>query len=161
MQKKFKAILGKGLCEGYMGKTARGKVKRAGFDLETSDYKGPEGIYHDEWAAHQNGGGQELVETPDGKRATRVYAGGNLPKEELDKLGTTENEVIQKLLFFVNQAGEKTRQDTDTESTNGDWTYKYKILDEVKEIPLVVGKESIFFKDTLVFVHFHINSPII
>ena len=160
MQKGFKAILGKGLCEGYMGKTARGKVDRAGFTVETSDYKGPEGIYHDEWAAIQNGGGQELVETSDGEKATRVYAGGNLPQEELVKLGTTEEEAIQKLLFFVNEAGEKTRQDTDTESTDGDWKYNYKVLDEEKEIPLVVGKESIFYKDTLVFVHFHINSPI-
>ena len=49
MQMKFKAILGKGLNEGYMAKP-RGKVKRAGFD-ETSDYEGPEGKYHDEWAA--------------------------------------------------------------------------------------------------------------
>jgi hypothetical protein len=160
MQKGVKTILGKGLCEGYMGKTARGKVDRAGFTLEISDYKGPEGTYHDEWFAHQNGGGQELVETPDGKHATRVYAGGNLPQEDLTKLGITENEVIQKLLFFVNEAGEKTRQDTDTESTNGDWKYNYEVLDEIKEIPLVVGKESIFYKDTLVFVHFHINSPI-
>jgi len=161
MQAKIKSILGKGLNEGYMGKTARGKVKRAGFDLETSDYSGPEGKYHDEWAAHQNGGGQELVETPDGSRATRVYAGGNLPQKELDKLGITEGQVIEKLLFFVNEAKEKTRQDTDTESVNGDWSYKYKVLKELKEIPLVVGEESIFYKGVLVFAHFHINSPVI
>lgn len=161
MQKEVKTILGKGLGEGYMGKTKRGKVARAWFDLETSDYSGPEGIYHDEWAARQMGSGQELVQTPDGAKATRVYAGGNLPQKDLDKLGITEKEVIGKLLFFVNQQGEKTRQDADTESAEGDWTYKYKILKEIKEIPLVVGEESIFYKNVLVFAHFHINSPVL
>ena len=58
---KIKNILAKGLGEGYVGKSIRGKADRAGFQLETSEYQGPEGKYHDEWAAHQNGGGQELV----------------------------------------------------------------------------------------------------
>lgn len=160
MHPEIKDILSKGLAEGYMGNTSRGKVQRAGFELDTSDYTGPEGRYHDEWAAHQNGGGQELVQTPNGEKATRVYAGGNIPQAELDKLGITEKDVIGKLIFFVNQQAEKTRQDTDTESTEVDWRYSYKVLKQIEEISLIVGEEDIFYKDILVFAHFHINSPV-
>lgn len=161
MDKEIKKLLAQGLGQGYAGKSVRGQANRAGFVLETSDCKGVEGTYHDEWAAHQNGAGQELVETPNGEKASRVYAGGTLNKERLDKLGITDKDVIGKLIFFVNQLGEKTRLDTETELTEGDWIYTYKILEDVKEIPLVVGKEEIKYKGNLVFVHFHINSPVI
>jgi hypothetical protein len=160
MNTEIKNILSKGLGEGYVGKSVLGKVDRAGFTLKTSDYQGSEGKYHDEWEAHQNGGGQELVETPDGKKATRLYAGGTPSDEELSKFGINGKEVIGKLISFVNQLGDKTRLDTDTESTDGDWTYSYKVMKTVNEIPLIVGDEEIKYKGNLVFVHFHINSPV-
>lgn len=160
MDKKIKAVLAKGLGEGYVGKSVRGKAVRTGFELETSDYQGPEGKYHDEWAAHQNGGGQELVETANGEKATRVYAGGSLTEEKLKELGLTDKDVIEKLVLFVNRLGDKTRQDQDSESTEGDWTYTYKIIKSVKEIPVEVGEEEIRFRGNLVFVHYHINSPV-
>jgi len=160
MDKETKDILAKGLGEGYVGKSVRGQVDRAGFILETSDYNGPEGRYHDEWAAHQNGCGQELTETPDGKKATRVYGGGTPSDEELAVFGINGKEVIGKLFFFVNQLGDKTRLDTDIESVDGDWSYSYKIMKSVNEIPLSVGDEEIKYKGNLVFIHFHINSPV-
>ncbi|TSC89492.1 MAG: Uncharacterized protein G01um10145_649, partial [Microgenomates group bacterium Gr01-1014_5] len=83
----IKKILSKGLGVGYVGKSVRGQIDRAGFKLETSDYQGSEGKYHDEWMAHQNGGGQELVEDSNGEKATRVYAGGTLDEEGLKSLG--------------------------------------------------------------------------
>jgi hypothetical protein len=98
MSKDIDAILSKGLLKGYVGKSVRGSVNRAGFNLETSDFEGPEGRYHDEWMADFNGGGQELVETPKGEKGTRVYAGGTLAKEELEKLGF-KKDVIGKLVF--------------------------------------------------------------
>jgi hypothetical protein len=160
MKQEIKNILAKGLGQGYAGENVRGKIDRAGFPVETSDYKGPEGIYHDEWAAHQNGGGQELVETPDGEKATRVYAGGSLAEEELVKLGLTGKDVIGKLVFFVKQLGDKTRLDTNAEWAEGDWIYSYKVMKSVKEIPVDVAEEDIKYKGNLVFIHFHINSPI-
>ena len=160
MDREIRDILTKGLGEGYVGKSVKGLVDRAGYTLETSDYRGLEGKYHDEWAAHQNGGGQELVETPDGKKATRVYAGGSLGEEELIKIGLTGKDVSKKLVFFVNQLGEKTRLDTDVESTEGDWSYSYKILKSVQEIPVDVAEEAIKYKGSLVFIHFHVNSPV-
>lgn len=162
MEKGSKGILAKGLLEGYVGKTVRGATNRAGFELKTSDYEGVEGRYHDEWDADFNGGGQELTLTPNGEVATRVYAGGTLAKEELDKMGLTKKEVIGKLVLFVNQAGDKTRLDSDMELSEGeDWKYTYKVLRKVEEIPLDLGQEEIRYKDSLVFIHFHIISPVI
>jgi len=155
-----KNILTKGLGEGYMGKTARGQVERAGFTLETSDYKGSEGEYHDEWAAHQNGGGQELAKDVNGEMATRVYAGGTLEEEKLAKLGLTGKVVIGKLVFFVGELGDKTRLDQDTEMTDGKWKYKHRVLKSVIEIPVDVSEETITYDDNLVFIHFHVNSPV-
>ena len=160
MKTEIKGILAKGLSEGYMGRNVRGKVVRAGFNIETSDYQGPEGKYHDEWAAHQNGGGQELVESVNGEKATRVYAGGSLDEEGLKKLGLTGKDVIGKLIFFVNEFGNKTRLDEDAEMTNGEWKYAHKVLKSVKEIPIHISEETITYKDILVFIHFHINSPV-
>lgn len=160
MDSEIKNILSKGLGEGYVGKSVRGQVERAGFKLETSDYQGPEGKYHDEWAAPQNGGGQELVESANGEKATRVYAGGSLSEEELKPLGLTGKDVISKLVFFVNKSDVKTRLDTDIEIADGEWKYSHRVLKSVKEIPVDVSEETITFRDTLVFIHFHINSPV-
>jgi hypothetical protein len=160
MKPEIKAILTKGLGEGYVGKSVRGKVERAGFPFETSDYSGSEGKYHDEWFAHESGGGQELAKDLDGEMATRVYAGGTLAEEELTKFGINGKDVIGKLIYFVNESGDKTRLDTDTELTDGDWNYYYKVMKSVKEIPVIVAEEGILFKNNLVFIHFHINSPV-
>jgi len=161
MDERIKEILAKGLGEGYVGKSIRGETSRAGFDLETSDYQGPEGRYHDEWAAaHQNGGGQEMIETVNGEKATRVYAGGSLDEEKLKGFGITGKDVIGKLILFVNRLESKTRLDQNAESTDGEWIYTYKILKSVKEIPVEIGEEEIRFRGNLVFVHYHINSPV-
>ncbi len=161
MDKVSKAILAKGLLEGYVGNSVRGSAVRAGFNLSSSDYEGPEGKYHDEWAADFNGGGQELTLTPQGEKATRVYAGGTLSAEKLEKLGLTKKEVIGKLVYFVNRLGDKTRLDEEAQDSDGDWKYTYKVLKKVEEIPLDLGAEEIRYKDLLVFIHFHIISPVI
>jgi len=161
MDKESKAILAQGLLEGYVGKSIRGSIKRSGFDLETSDYTGPEGKYHDEWAADFNGGGQELAETTDGKKATRVYAGGTLSADKLQELGLAKKDVIGKLVFFVNQLKDGTRLDQNAEKTDGVWKYTYKVLRSVQEIPLDLGEEEIRFNENLVFIHFHIISPVV
>ena len=162
MEKNSKDILAKGLLEGYVGNTVRGSAVRAGFNLKTSDYEGTEGRYHDEWDADYNGGGQELTVTPNGEVATRVYAGGTLTKEKLEALGLTKKEVIGKLVLFVNKLGDETRLDEDAEVSEGeDWKYTYKVLGKVEEIPLDLGQEEIRYKDSLVFIHFHILSPVI
>lgn len=161
MEKTSKEILAKGLLEGYVGKSIRGQVDRSGFTLETSDYSGPEGKYHDEWDANFNGGGQELTEDSKGNKATRVYAGGTPSVEKLQTIGLTKKDVIGKLIFFVNKLGDGTRLDQDAELVEGNWAYKYKVLKHLEEIPVDLGEEEIRYEDKLVFVHYHILSPII
>lgn len=155
----IKRILSTGLSGGY-GSSNYGKTTRAGFALDSSDYSGPEGRYHDEWAAVQNGGGQELVEVPGGGKATRVYAGGSLAPELLQKLGLTEADVSEKLTYFLRKLGDKTRLDEDIELVDGTWTYSYKVIKNVKEIPVIVGEEEIRYDESLVFIHYLINSPV-
>lgn len=160
MSKDIDNILTKGLLEGYVGNSVRGSVKRAGFDLETRDYEGPEGKYHDEWEADFNGAGQELAQTPNGEKGTRVYGGGTLSAEKLQQLGISKKEVIGKLIYFVNELKGKTRLGENSELSDGDWHYAYKVIKSVKEIPVDVGEEEINYKNNLVFVHYHIISPI-
>lgn len=159
MKLKIKKILSTGLYGGY-GASNYGKTTRAGFALDSSDYSGPEGKYYDEWAAHQNGGGQELVEIADGEKATRVYAGGSLDPEALQKLGITEGEVLTEAKYFLKTLGTKTRLDEDVELEHGKYKYSYRVIKRVEEIPVLVGEEEIRFDDSLVFVHYLINSVV-
>lgn len=159
MNSQVKKLLGTGLSGGY-GKGKYGKTIRSGFNLDTSDYSDENGTYHDEWAAHQNGGGQELVKLADEEMATRVYAGGTLDADLLQKIGLTDKDVTERLLFFLKQLGDKTRMDKEIELIEDKWKYSYKILEDIKEIPALAGVEKIFYGDSLVFVHFIINSPI-
>ena len=155
----MKKILGIGFSGGY-GVSNYGRITRAGFELDSSDYSGQEGRYHDEWAAHKNGGGQELGETPDGEKATRVYAGGSLDKEALQKLGLTDDEVSTELKYFLKTLGAKTRLDEGIELEHGKYKYSYRIIKNVEEIPVIVGEEEIRYDQSLVFVHYLINSPV-
>jgi hypothetical protein len=159
MKMEIKKLLGTGLSGGY-GAGKYGKVTRAGFPLDSSDYSGPEGTYHDELAAHQLGGGQELVKLANGETATRVYAGGTLDSDILQKLGLTNDDVSKQLKFFLGKLGNKTRLDEEMELTDERWKYSYKLLEAVKDIPVLVGAEKISYDDSLVFIHFIINSPV-
>lgn len=160
MDQKVKKILGIGLSGGY-GSSNYGKSTRAGFELDLSDYSGLEGKYHDEWAAHENGGGQELVEI-EGEKATRVYAGGSLNPAALKKIGLTEDVVSTELKYFLKSLGDKSRLDENKSDEHGQFKYTYKVLKNVDSIPVIVGEEEIRYgKDNvLVFVHYHINSPV-
>jgi len=160
MDTEIKTLLGKGLSGGY-GASNYSKGERAGFPIDINDYQGTEGKYHDEWAAHQNGGGQEIIETSDGKKWTRVYAGGSLEEESLTKLGITGEDVSDKIKFFLGKLGDKTRFDFEVVDIEGDWSYSYKIDRKEKDIPLIVGCERIEYKGSLVFTHEIINSPVV
>lgn len=160
MESDVKILLGRGLAGGY-GASNYSKGERAGFSIDINDYQGSEGKYHDEWVAHQNGGGQEIIETPDGKKWTRVYAGGSLDEESLSKLGITEGDVSEKIKFFLGKLGDKTRFDFEVNEVEGDWSYSYKLDRQEKAIPLVVGCERIEYKGSLVFTHEIINSPVV
>jgi hypothetical protein len=155
-----KEMFTKGLQEGFGGKTARKSAVRGGFTLESSHYETKDGVYHDEWLADRVGGGQELVEV-DGKRFTRVYAGGTIYEETLQDLGLTKKNVISFLKKNILENGENIRLHNDFKpEAEGDWQYKYKVIDREDSIPITVGKESIYHKGELVFVHGFVISPV-
>jgi len=163
MKAGIKKILGIGLSGGYSsGNYRKGEIIRAGFELDSSDYSGEGGKYHDEWMARQNGGGQELAEDNTGEKATRVYAGGSLDQEHLERLGLTQENISDELRFFLKTLGAKTRLDENVTLEHGEFRYSYKIIKNVSAIPVFVGEEEIRYgePDVLVFVHYHINSPV-
>lgn len=155
-------VLTEGLLAGYAGEgTKRGEVMRGPFHLETSHYEKDGTVYRDEWAADRSGGGQELVQTKDGKKTTRVYAGGTVNKEVLDELGIVKKDVTKYLKLKIQELGEKTRLGEDCEpDPDGDWRYSYKIVSSNTRIPLTVGIEIIEFKERPVFIHSHSIAPV-
>lgn len=159
MDPKFKKVLGKGLAS--FSADSYTKTDRAGFTVEASDVRNKDGIYHDEWAAHQNGGGQELVETYGGKKWTRVYAGGSPSSKQLAKIGISETVVSDKIKYFLGKVSQDSRFDEDIKVADGDWEYVYTVMENIKDVPVVVGKEEIKYNKNTVFVHFIINSPVI
>lgn len=161
MKESIKRILGIGLSGGF-GAGKYGNTERSGYQGETADYQGPEGKYHDEWFAQQNGGGQELVSDTDGNMGTRVYAGGSLDAEGLAKLGITDANLRSEMKHFLKTFGARSRGDKKMYAVHGGFRYSYEPIEIVQEIPVIAGKEEIRYgeKNSLVFIHFHIYSPI-
>jgi len=161
MSEKINNLLTDGLSEGYAGVKKPEIIQRSKFVGKANDFISPlGGHYHDEWFADDNGGGQELVKEGD-EQFTRLYGGGVIPVEELQKLGITTKDVISRLITSVQELKEKTRlyEPTSLKLPDG-WDYKYSILKKSKEVPLTIGYESIEYNGREVFAHGHILSPI-
>lgn len=156
-QKKIAQALTAGLLAGYGGQSKFSTVNRASFELKSSHFENKDIVYHDEWT---NGGGQEIVGV-DGDLFTRVYAGGVVDPEILQKLNITHQDVIANLISRIQQLGDKTRlfDDCQTGNLNG-WGYEYKMLDHGNQIPVTTGKEIIKYHGQTVFIHVFILSPI-
>jgi len=161
MTERSDKLLTDGLAAGYAGTMKPESVQRAGVTGKANDYTHSDnGHYHDEWFADNNGGGQELVETAE-EKATRLYAGGVIPTEELQLLGLTTGDVISRLITGVRELKGKTRlhEPASLELPDG-WEYSYEILKKSKEVPLTIGYESITFSGREVFAHGHMISPV-
>jgi len=157
MKNKITAALTKGLLAGYGGKTEFTKIKRGGFMLSSSHFNDGEVVYHDEWT---NSGGQELVKVGN-VMFTRVYAGGEPSLRVIKKLKIKEKQINENLVSRIRELGDKTRlfENCVAETKDG-WGYEYKTLDDDKDISVVTGKEVINYKNTVVFVHVFVLSPV-
>ncbi len=161
MSERVDKLITDGLVEGYVGTKKPDVIQRAGFRGKAHDYLGPEGGHcHDEWFADDNGGGQELVVIGD-EQATRLYGGGVIPVEELQKLGLTTKDVISRLITSVNELKGRTRlhEPCSLQLPDG-WDYGYTLLKKSEEVPLTIGYESIRYNGREVFAHGHIISPV-
>jgi len=154
------SFLSQGLLKGFAGKTEFKTIQRSSFTMQSSHLVDGENLYHDEWAANLTGGGQELVRVA-GREYTRVYAGGTISESVMAQMGISKKDVMQFLISSLNTAGEATRlhQDYGPVSTDG-WTYHYTVLEKNDSIPMTTGKESISYKNEVVFIHVFVLCPI-
>jgi hypothetical protein len=63
-------------------------------------------------------------------------------------------------VLFINKLGDGTRLDENAKAEDGQWKYTYQVLKSIKEIPVDLGEEEIRYDGRLVFVHYHILSPV-
>lgn len=154
------SLLTKGLLAGFAGETNSATAHRGGFALQTSHFQEGDAVYHDEWAAHRTGGGQELV-TVDQRVYTRVYAGGTTSTEAMTQLGITKQDVLTFLVACLRSQGNNTRLHEDCgPHTEGDWAYTYQVLEKNTAIPMTTGKETITYKGQVVFIHVFVLCPV-
>jgi len=159
MSQKTDNLLVQGLSYGFAGKTKAKKVTRASFILDSSHLNVGNSVYHDEWFADRAGGGQEIVKVGS-EKFTRVYAGGTIPKKDLVKLGTNNDEVMNFLKKQIVENGKSIRLYHDFTSCAGNWNYSYKVVYKNISIPLTLGQEIISYKGKLVFEHIFVLCPI-
>jgi len=160
MSQETDELLSKGLAQGFAGGTVMSGVNRAEFDFKSSHFEENGNVYHDEWFADRAGAGQEVVKVGD-VTYSRVYAGGTLPVDELQKLGTDKGQIMTFLKKHMLENGDRIRLHTDFRpEAEGDWQYSYKVTDTNPQIPLTIGKEVITFKGQLVFEHDFIICPV-
>jgi hypothetical protein len=148
-------LLTEGLSRGYAGKTKIEAIDRGGLAFKQSRYvdEFTGGTYHDEWLSARTGGGQELAANGE-EKVTRLYAGGVISPDQLEKLGITKKDVIGYLIRKVGELGNKTRLFEDcTPDPDGDWQYVYKVTDKIESIELTRALETINYKGVQVFVH--------
>ncbi len=153
MDSKTQKLLTDGLIAGYAGQSELSDVIRSTFVGKQSDFSVGDGIYHDEWFAHEIGGGQELVDAG-GSKFTRLYAGGSLEAKSVKSLGIAQQDISDFLKKQLIDLGGKTRLlDDCLPAPVGDWQYFYRILERHSSIPITTGRESITYKGTEVHIH--------
>ena len=159
---KLESLLAQGLLRGFARETTFKPVKRGRFVGEQSSFTASNGdVYVDQWFAHQRGGGQELVRLTSGEMMTRLYAGGTIDDEELEKLGISGDQVSAKLTESIREAGEKTRLHEDYfPEPDGDWRYQYRVLARIAELKLTLGLEELIYQNNLTFAHYFLISPV-
>lgn len=155
----IESALTEGLLTGFTkGNTER--IDRNGFSGKGSIVPLDGGQYIDQYFGKESGGGQELVEV-DGKRFTRLYAGGVVPASMLRTLGITHQEVMNFLGESLVALGESTRlfKDSSYGSEKG-WNYQYKIISRDDLIGVTSGIETICYIEDKVFAHHFVLSPV-
>jgi len=154
MSQKIDKAITRGLLAGYGGKTKFVSIQRGTFELKSSRFADDGIEYIDQWLPEDTGGGQELVRAG-GEKFTRLYAGGLVKPERLKELGITGKDVIQFLIKQISFLGEKTRLFADCHpDTQDNWKYDYQLVESENEVGVSVGKETIKYKNNLVFVYY-------
>lgn len=152
--------LAKGLNAGFAGKSTFEKIVRGKFAMVSSTIDDGDVSYIDQWFPGHMGGGQEILEVG-GDRYTRVYAGGTVEDGVLSPLGISKTDVMGCLKKTLLAAEDKTRFNEIYQVDDNEWKYQYTPAETDETTGMITGKEIIFYKNTPVFVHFFIISPVI
>ena len=162
MKSPAESILSRGLAAGYAGNHIPEHIQHGPFSLKGVMSVFPDGSqYIDRWIAKRVGGGQEIAQTGE-EMATRVFAGGVVNNELLKTLGITKEHVIEYLKKNLNERAHETRLHERVDPpADGDWKYTYEVMKEYPDVPLTIGVETISYKNTNVFVHVFLNTPIV
>ncbi len=146
-----------GLKESYVGKEKPGKATRRIFPINVYHFEnytpGKTIIYHDEYiSGSQLGAGQEIVEI-NNERFTRTYLGGVSAPSTLKRLSITPGEIYSFLKETIVEKIEETRLKENCYLQKDNWQYYYKIIANDIDPPTTCAKETIKYKDKIVFVH--------
>jgi hypothetical protein len=156
----IKKALTEGLQAGFGGKSKFETVERGSFALKASEVVEGGVAYRDEWLPGRTGGGQELIRVGE-QVYTRLYAGGVIREEELERLGIGEKQVIAYLKEIILKLGEQTRLEADClPEPDEDWRYSYRVIEKMEALDMTVGKETIKYKEETVFVHMFLLCPV-
>lgn len=159
MASKVSQGFAKGLVAGFAGKSTFEKIQHGKFPMVSSSFTADDISYIDQWFPGHMGGGQEVLAV-DGKRYTRVYAGGIVEDKVLSGLGVTKDDVMAFLKKSLQTLGAKTRFDEQAHYEDGQWHYQYIVIDRDATTGVITGKEIISYKNTSVFVHLFIISSV-
>jgi hypothetical protein len=159
-QKEIAEALTEGLLAGFARGTSFTTVKRGIFAFQSSSVKTHSINYEDQWLKAKTGGGQELVKVGV-RQYTRLYAGGVIEPEKLEKLGITEFDVSNFLKSVLQEQRTNVRLFENSKPiVRDDWTYLYEIVSESSSVPITISRETITFKGTDVFVHAFLLCPV-
>lgn len=156
-------VLTKGLKAGYAGSDLPHIIRRGSFVGKESSisFHDSNAEYNDQWFFKRTGGGQDMARSGD-ELVTRVFAGGIVKSEKLQKLGITEQQVLTYHKTKISELVDRTRlHENVIPEKDGDWQYKYEVMKDYPDLPLTIGVETITYKGYDVFVHVFLNSPIL
>ena len=156
-------ILGQGLNATFQGQSNIRPTVLATIDSTVSSISpNPTESYQDTFVgtfAYRLTGGFEVAKAGD-QTLIRTYNGGTISREELEKLGVTNDEFI-KFLTVVIIANLNTRLTEDIEYSNGEFHYSYKVTAKHPLINATSGIEEIKFGEVLIAQHLFNISPIV
>jgi hypothetical protein len=153
--KSIEESMSEGLKLTFSGESNYSTMETGGIKYMTSDLDKEGVTHHDQWVIPVSVRTTVGLETTtNGDEALgRVYAGGTIQTEDLEKLGITKEKVEEILKQVVLLHRKEIRFNKDFTTTIDGFNYEYKVLHNDPTIPLIMGLETITYQGEVVFKH--------